>query len=622
MKVLHSIKSLKKKRVICIGMTDIVKLLPDHVASQIAAGEVIQRPSSIVKELLDNAIDAGSTEIILFIKDAGKSLVQIVDNGSGMSAIDARMCWERHATSKIVQTEDIFKINTMGFRGEALASIASVAHVEMKTKRESDELGTYILVEGSSVKKQEPVATAVGTNITVKNLFYNIPARRNFLKSNPVEWKHIAEEFNRASLANPSIKFQLYHNDEVQLDYPSETLKQRICSVFGGRAEEDLIELDEQTSIIHVKGFIGKPEFAKRIRGEQFFFVNRRFFKDPYLNHAVSNAFEGTISKEQFPLYVIQIDIDPAQIDINIHPTKTEVKFEDDRNVYQILRAVVRKALGEYVQSPGEERFDDNRFMQLQLNPPSTNELKSFSSMNATVSKPDWGGFKEIYQEQRKQNAQHWETLFQKSSEVLINEHTQVSLLPTNTEDIVDSRVFFQLNNQYIVTPIKSGLMLIHQQAAHERILYEKYLNALEHNPIASQQLLFPKVVNLSVGDEAILEEILPEMGALGFTVNAFGKNAFVINGLPAELHLEDEQELLMGIIEMYKVNKQSEIGKHKNVAKTLAKKAAIKQGLRLKLEEMNRLVDELFACSEPQYSPDGRPCVSKLTLQDIGKMF
>ncbi len=602
-------------------MTDIVKLLPDHVASQIAAGEVIQRPSSIVKELLDNAIDAGATEITLFVKDAGKSLVQVMDNGCGMSPLDARMCWERHATSKIAQTEDIFKINTMGFRGEALASIASVAQVEMKTRKEDDELGTHLLVEGSQVKKQEPVATAAGTNITVKNLFYNIPARRNFLKSNPVEWRHIAEEFNRAALANPSIKFVLYHNDEVQLEYASASLVQRVCAVFGGREEKDLIALDEQTSIIHVRGFIGKPEFAKRLRGEQFFFVNRRFFKDAYLNHAVTNAFEGTISKEQFPLYVIQIDIDPAQIDINIHPTKTEVKFEDDRNVYQIIRAVVRKALGEYVQSPGEEGFDDNKFMHLQLNPPSIHEVIGHNS-NATVSKPDWGSFKETYQEQRKQNAQHWESLFQKSSEVLSPLANQASLLPSGNEEVSDMRVFFQLNNQYIVTPIKSGLMLVNQQAAHERILYEKYLLALEQNPIASQQLLFPKVVNLAVGDEAILEEILPEMGALGFTVNAFGKNSFVINGLPAELHLEDEQELLLGIIEMYKTNKQSEIGKHKNVAKTLAKKAAIKQGTRLKTEEMNRLVDELFACADPQYAPDGRPCVSKLTLQDIGKMF
>ncbi|OYU97593.1 MAG: DNA mismatch repair protein MutL [Bacteroidetes bacterium B1(2017)] len=603
-------------------MTDFIKLLPDHVASQIAAGEVIQRPASVVKELLDNSIDAGSTEIILYVKDAGKSLVQIIDNGCGMSVLDARMCWERHATSKIAQTEDIFKINTMGFRGEALASIASVAQVEMKTRREEDELGTNILVEGSELKRQEAIACQVGTSIAVKNLFFNIPARRNFLKSNPVEWKHVAEEFNRAAFANPGIGFKLYHNDELQLEYPAEDLKQRVLSVFSDRKEGDLIELDEQTSIIHVKGFIAKPEFAKRLRGEQYFFVNRRFFKDNYLNHAVNNAFEGTISKEQFPLYVIQIEIDPAQIDINVHPTKTEVKFEDERNVYQILRAVVRKALGTYVQNPDGGDFDDNRFIHLQLNPPTLSEVKPYMGGNATVSKPDWGGFKEVYQQQRQQNAQQWEKLFQTPEGLnKAGGQKQETLLPA-AEDVSDSRVFFQLNNQYIVTPIKSGLMLVNQQAAHERILYEKYLTALEQSPIASQQLLFPKVVNLAAGDEVILEEILPEMGALGFTVNVFGKNSFVINGLPAELHLENEQELLAEIIETYKRNKQNEVSKHKNVAKTLAKKAAIKAGIRLKPEEMNRLVDELFACNEPQFSPDGRPCVSKLTLQDIGKMF
>ncbi|MCF8254294.1 MAG: DNA mismatch repair endonuclease MutL [Bacteroidia bacterium] len=601
-------------------MSDIIKLLPDHVASQIAAGEVIQRPSSVVKELLDNAIDAASTEIILYVKDAGKGLIQVIDNGIGMSAMDARMCWERHATSKIRMTEDIFSINTMGFRGEALASIASVAQVEMKSRRDEDELGTHILIEGSEVKKQEPTATPIGTSISVKNLFYNIPARRNFLKSNPVEWKHLVEEFNRAALSNPEIRFSLYHNEELELDYVGETLMDRVLSVFSDKKEGDLIELDEQTSIINVKGFIGKPELAKRLRGEQYFFVNKRFFKDNYLNHAVNNAFEGTISKEQFPLYVIQISIDPSQIDINVHPTKTEVKFEDDRNVYQILRAVVRKALGTHIQAPQNTDFDDNRFINLQLNPPSIDEVKPYSNSGATVGKNDWGSFKDLYQQQRKESAQNWQTLFQAPNPQL--QSVQPELVLPKNDEIQDTRVFFQLNNQYIVTPIKSGLMLVNQQAAHERILFEKYLLALDQNHIASQQLLFPKVINLLPGDEVIMEEILPEMGALGFTINAFGKNAFVINGLPAELHLENEQELLSEILETYKSNKQNEMNKHKNVAKTLAKKAAIKAGLRLKPEEMNRLVDELFACSDPQFSPDGKPCVSKLTLQDISKMF
>ena len=603
-------------------MTDKIKLLPDHVASQIAAGEVIQRPASVVKELLDNSIDAGSTEITLVVKDAGKTLVQVVDNGIGMSPTDARMSWERHATSKISQTEDIFKINTMGFRGEALASIASVAEVEMKTKREEDDLGTLILVEGSKVKKQEATAALRGTTISVKNLFFNIPARRNFLKSNPVEWKHIVEEFNRAALSNPEIRFCLYHNDQLELEYDVADLKDRVVAVLSDKAQESLIEVDEQTSIIHIKGFLVQPEFSKRIRGEQYFFVNRRFFRDNYLNHAVNNAFEGTIGKEQFPGYVIFIEIDPSAIDINIHPTKAEVKFEDERNVYQILRAVVRKALGGYVHSPDEGNFDDNRFIHLDLSQ-NANRINPETESQATIGKPDWGGLKETYQNQRNLNVKHWENLFPaqaKNTPAALN--LELERKTANPDEVVDTRVFFQLNNQYILTPIKSGLMLIHQQAAHERILYEKYLYALENNPIASQQLLFPRVVQLQAGDEQILEEILPEMGALGFTVNAFGKNAFVINGLPAELHLENEQTLLAEIIDSYKFVKQNDQNKHRNVAKTLAKKAAIKAGTRLKTEEMNKLVDELFACSEPQFSPDGKPCVSKLTLQDISKMF
>lgn len=600
-------------------MSERIKLLPDHVASQIAAGEVVQRPASIVKELLDNAIDAESTIISLYIKDAGKSLVHVVDNGTGMDEADARKCWERHATSKIAATEDIFKINTMGFRGEALASIASVAQVEMKTRTELDELGSYLLIEGSQIKKQEAIATPKGTSIAVKNLFFNIPARRNFLKSNPVEWRHIVEEFNRAALANPTISFKLYHNDELQFDYTANSLKERVCEVFSERSSEDIIELDEVTSIIHVKGFIAKPEFAKRVRGEQYLFVNRRFFKDAYLNHAIHSAFAGTISNEQFPLFVIQIAINPAQIDVNIHPTKTEVKFEDERNVYQILRAVIRKALSEYVQSPNEAQFDDNRFIHSQLNFPKS-EVSSDFQNSATVSNPGWGGIKESYQQQRNQPVTNWELLFQETQDSAKN-YVQPSLLP-QAEETTDLRVFFQLNNQYIVTPIKSGLMLIHQQFAHERILFERYLQALDQTPIMSQQLLFPKVVNLNANDSLVLTEILPEMGALGFTVNAFGKNSFVVNGLPAELHLEDEQALLDGIIETYKSQQMGDMNKHHHVAKTLAKRAAIKIGIRLKTEEMNKLVDELFACSEPQYSPDGKPCVSKLTLQDIGKLF
>ncbi len=604
-------------------MPDIIKLLPEHVASQIAAGEVIQRPASMVKELMDNAIDAGATEIKLYIKDAGKSLVQVIDNGIGMSASDARLCWERHATSKIEKTEDLYKIDTMGFRGEALASIASVAQVELKTKKADDELGTYILIEGSEVKKQERIAATNGTSVSVKNLFYNIPARRNFLKSNPVEWKHIIEEFMRGALANPQVSFSVWHNEELQFDFISGDFLQRVLDVFSDRSEQDLLLVDEQTSIIDIKGFIGKPEVAKRIRGEQYFFVNRRFIKDAYLNHAVQNAFEGMLSKEQFPLYVLNIQINPAQIDINIHPTKTEVKFEDERNVYQIIRAVVRKALGEHIQTPVDPNFDDNRFMNLQLGDIQKQANFNEKMDEGTVgnSGRDTGNYKDLYQQQRKQSVQNWEALFNPQpigkSDL---QQTQTALLQNNA--IQDNRTFFQLNNQFVVTPIKSGLMIINQQAAHERILYERYLQALVLSPIASQQLLFPKTVSLPPGDETIFWEILPEMGALGFTINPFGKNTFVINGLPAELHLENEQELISEIIETYKTTKTTESNKNKVVAKTLAKKAGIKAGTRLKYEEMNTLVDELFACEEPKFAPDGSACIKTLTLIEISKMF
>ena len=349
-------------------MADIIKLLPDHVASQIAAGEVVQRPSSLVKELLDNAIDAGSTSVKLLVKEGGKALVQVIDNGCGMSHGDARMCWERHATSKIGLTEDIFRIKTMGFRGEALASIASVARVEMKTKRKEDELGTAIVIEGSKVISQEDIAAENGTSIAVKNLFYNIPARRNFLKSNPVEYKHVLDEFIRCALANPDIQLALYHNDEEQFLLEPGSLDERIAQVFSGTKKSELIYIEEETSIIDIKGYCGSPESAKKARGEQFFFVNKRFIKDPYLNHAIIGAYEGLISKEQFPLYVLHISIDPSQIDVNIHPTKTEIKFEDEKNIYQILRAVIRKALGGILQAPEMNiGFDDNRFMHHEL---------------------------------------------------------------------------------------------------------------------------------------------------------------------------------------------------------------------------------------------------------------
>lgn len=611
-------------------MSDIIKLLPDHVANQIAAGEVIQRPASVVKELLDNAIDAQSSEIKLILRDAGKALVQVIDNGIGMSPTDARMCWERHATSKISSSEDIFKIKTMGFRGEALASMASVAHVELKTKREEDSLGTLILIEGSEVKKQENIAASVGTSIAVKNLFFNVPARRNFLKSNPVELRHIIDEFTRAALANPQIAFSLWHNDDESFNLKKASQLQRICDIYADKNKDNLLPCEEETSIINVSGYIGKPELAKKMRGEQFFFVNKRFIKDAYLNHAVTSSFEGMISKEQYPFYCIFIDINPAQIDINIHPTKTELKFEDEKNVYQIIRAITRKALGDFHVAPKINEFDDNQFMNFQIKQSDYGNMASQqnSQNDATIREErNYGRGSDFV---KKDNNQDWKQIYEiarseKSSRPQLFELPGITskiAMPEPEPETTAAQSIFQLHNAYIVSQVKSGLMLIDQQAAHERILYEKNLYALQKNPAVSQQKLFPKAVHLNAGDESILLEILPEIRALGFDINEFGKNTFVLNGVPAELNHVNEEQVLQELIENYKNTRGAQNNKHESVARSLAKQAAVKAGSRLSLEEMNQLIDELFACKEPTYSPDGKPCLKMLSLDDVRKLF
>jgi DNA mismatch repair protein MutL len=608
-------------------MLDIIKVLPEHIANQIAAGEVIQRPASIVKELLDNSIDAGATYIQLIVKDAGKALVQVIDNGKGMSESDARMCWERHATSKISTIEDVFKIKTMGFRGEALASIASVSKVELKTKRADDSIGTYILIEGSKIVSQEPIAQAVGTSIAVKNLFFNIPARRNFLKSNPVEYRHIIDEFTRAALANPQVAFDLFHNDEPIHQLKSADLAKRLIDFFNDKKTTDLLPFEEQTSIINVSGFIGKPPIAKKTKGEQFIFVNNRYIKDAYLNHAIVNGFENIIAKDQYPFYCLYIEIDPSKIDVNIHPTKTEIKFEDERNIYQILRAVTRKVLGENYNTPLlDKAYDDNQFLQTDLNIQKNTPTPYFQNNTNTAAtqntnKNEW--FKTEYASARnykKQQTGHWEDLFKIAPNEIPDYGEQQQLLTQNEQQT--GQQFLQIQQTYIATQIKSGLLLISQQAAHERILYEKYLIAIQNQPIASQQKLFPKAITLNAIDESILLEIMPEIKTLGFDVNAFGKSTFVVNGVPAEMEYTNEQELLLDLIGNFKENRNQNESKHELIAKILAKKAAIKAGTSLATEEMNRLVDELFACNEPKYSPDGKACLLTLNMLELANMF
>lgn len=600
-------------------MPDIIKLLPDHVANQIAAGEVIQRPASVVKELLDNSVDAGSKNIQLIIEDAGKELIKVADDGKGMSDTDARLCWERHATSKINAVEDLFKLQTMGFRGEALASIASVSRVEMKTKRDADALGTNIIIEGSDVVKQENTAMPQGTVIAVKNLFYNIPARRNFLKSNTVEYKHIVEELTRCALANPEISFKLFNNNDEQLNLPAGELKERILQLYPDKKTTDLVYINEQTTLLTVDAYFGSPETAKKVRGEQYLFVNNRFVKDAYLNHAITAAFDGLISKEQFPFYVVKIFIEPALIDVNIHPSKTEIKFEDDKNVYQIIRAVAKKALAGFMKLVTTDDFDDNRFMQKQINSNALNFTQKFNQNDDTVGNTAKynDGFKDIYSQSR-QKQQNWDLLFKG----LPNTETRIATQLHLNQPQEESKRCFQLHQSYIVTRIKSGLMLIDQQRAHERILFERYILALDKNPVASQQLLFPKAVNVNPLDELLLAEILPLIKLLGFNINLFGKNTYVINGLPAELHSGSEKNLIEELLDNYKQSQKAESNKNTIIAKALAKQAAIKPSTRLNTEEINTLIDELFACKEPKYSPDGKPCIKTLTFEEIAKML
>lgn len=619
-------------------MPDIIKLLPDSVANQIAAGEVIQRPASAVKELLENALDSGADKIQLIIKDAGKSLIQVIDNGCGMSATDARMCFERHATSKINKAEDLFAIRTMGFRGEAMASIAAIAQVELKSRRYEDELGTIIEIEASEVIKQEPCATAAGTSICVKNLFYNIPARRNFLKSNPVETRHIIDEFQRVSLAHPNIHFTFHHDGQEVYHLPATQLKQRIVHLLGNNYNERLVPLDEETSIIQVKGFIGKPSFAKKTRGDQFFFVNNRFIKDGYLNHAVMIAYEQLLPEDCFPLYVLFIEIDPAKIDINVHPTKTEIKYQDEKAIYAIIRSAVKRSLGRYNITPSLD-FNQETAFDAMITAKPTDDIKA-PSINFN---PDFNPF----HESRKGNdakeipflrnfgersgiPSNWDTLYEiahKKEDQQSSFDLQSGKPITISDDKIESlatRQVFQLQQRYIITQIKAGMMLVDQQAAHERILYERFLIQLEQNKGSSQQSLFPQTVTLSATDFALANELLSDFQALGFQIRDFGKNTLVIEGVPDDIpENNDLATMLEELIEGFKNNHTVlKLDKRDNLARTLAKNAAIKAGTTLGIEEMNDLIDQLFACQMPNASIYGKQIIIKITLEELLERF
>jgi DNA mismatch repair protein MutL len=608
-------------------LPDTIQLLPDNIANQIAAGEVIQRPASAVKELLENAVDAGATEIKLIINDAGKTLIQVIDNGKGMSETDARMAFERHATSKISTIEDLFTIKTMGFRGEALASIAAVAQVELKTKRADDEMGVFLEIENSIVKKQEPIAAANGTSIAMKNLFFNIPARRNFLKSNPAELRHIVDEFIRVAMAFPELFFSLTSNGLQVFYLEAGTLKQRVIQILGSSYNAKLVSVQEHTDYMNIYGFVGKPETAKKTRGDQYFFVNNRFIKSAYLNHAVVNAFEEMIAKDSFPMYTLFIDLDPSQIDINVHPTKQEIKFEDEKIVYAFVQSAVKHALAQFSITPTLDFELDASIQQLDaINKPFTDEKKSTassSSLYSTFSKKNQAHFVESKSELR-----HWKDFYEPSNKVSSSE-LQVEK-PLSQTDFLQSRNFkfetsncIQLNNTFILLPTDNGYYLIHQQNAHERILYEQFAKAVEGKAMATQQNLFPTTIDLAAADVVLLQELLPDLQNLGYLIEPFGNNSFVIQGTPADVPQGNEKNAIEKMLEQYKhFSNDLKYSKREKLIRSLALQQAIKANTILAKKEMETLIEDLFSCTTPNVTANGKPTYLEFKKDELSKMF
>ena len=601
-------------------MSDIIQLLPDHVANQIAAGEVVQRPASVVKELLENAIDAGASSVTLLIKDAGKTLIQVIDDGKGMSPTDARLSFERHATSKIKDAQDLFNINTKGFRGEALASIAAVAHVEQKTKLTDEQLGTHIKIEGSKITAQEVVSTPKGTSISVKNLFFNIPARRNFLKSDAIETRHIIDEFQRVALAHPSIAFLLHHNGNEVYHLKESNLRKRIVAIFGSKMNEKLVPIDEQTDLISVKGFVAKPEFAKKKRGEQFFFVNDRFIKSSYLNHAVVNAFEGLLDKGAHPSYFLYLKVPTNSIDINIHPTKTEIKFENEKDIYAILRATVKHSLGQYNVAPV---LDFNRDSTLDT-PYKFNTKTTATTPKITVD-PNFNPFKkdqENYQPKTvsfQKVSQDWEKLYASTEE--IETISQQELF--NQEQSTDIGKTFQIQKKYLLSSIKSGMVLINQNLAHQRILYEQFLESFTVNEAMSQQLLFPVHISFSKSDIEMIDAMKSDLENTGFLFESISDEAVVVKGIPTSITESKIALILEELLNDMKIEVPESSYSHFDVmAKSFAKSLAIKNGTALNSKEQENLVHDLFSCKEPSTSPSGKATFKTLTIKEIDAIF
>lgn len=593
-------------------MADVIKLLPDSISNQIAAGEVVLRPASVVKELLENSVDAGSENIQLIVKDAGRQLIQIVDDGCGMSTTDARMCFERHATSKIKRFEDIQNVMTMGFRGEALASIASVAMLEMRTRKHADELGTCIVVEGSTVTKHEPCQGAPGTSIAVKNLFYNTPARRNFLKSNNAEMRHIVDEFRHVALAHPEIAFTMAVNGAELYRLDRGNLRKRVAQTFGKGTNEKLVPVDETGGLMEISGFVGKPDQARKTRGEQFFFVNKRFIKSNYLNHAVYKAYTDLIPPNTFPLFVIFIDVDPAYTDVNVHPTKQEIKFEDERNVYAYVNSAVRHALGKFSVTPTIDFEHAGAMKEMGVKP-----IVSTTSPKAKTMTP----IKKL-ESVRSQVAPQWKELYKAAKHTPAETITLPSASPEAPIPGEEPEPL-QLHNKYILCPLQSGFVLIDQQAAHERVRFEQYQKRFDAQKSFSQRQLFPKTIHLETAEAELLRTIADSVNSLGFDLQEFGENDFVVHALPVEIDAGDEQSLIENLLEQYKENRHAlHLEVHESLARSLATSSAIKSGRKLSSVEMRTLIDELFACAKPETAPNGRRTFATFTLDELEKRF
>ncbi len=623
-------------------MSDIIQLLPDSVANQIAAGEVIQRPASVVKELVENAIDCGASEINIIIKDAGRTLMQIIDNGCGMSETDARMAFERHATSKIREANDLFAIRTMGFRGEALASIAAVAQVELKTRLHEQELGTHLVISGSRVEKQEPTACAPGSNFMVKNLFFNVPARRRFLKSNSTELRRIVAEFQNLALANPGVSFSLTHNDQPLFTLPRTNLRQRILAVIGRQVNQHLIPVDVNTSVVKITGWIGKPQAARKRPGDQFFFVNNRYMRHPYLHKAVTVAYENLISQEHYPLYFLFFEANPEIIDINIHPTKTEIKFEDESVVWRILNASVRETLGKFNMVPS---IDFNQTGSIDIPVSDKNETVSAPKVELN---PDFNPFETPFSlsptgSGDRSSSKGWETLYngfeneppipnepEAPRELIIpsqqSREEQQGDLGFNGEAHpanASGTLYFQIKNRYILTSVKSGLMIIDQRRAHERILFEEFMTILRASKSLSQQSLFPEKLNFSEEDAILLREIKQDLEVFGFAIQEEADNCFVVKGTPSILKNVNLPELIDSILKAFKTGEvDAPHQAREQMAIVMARNACVKPGQRLLQAEMASLIKRLFLTSEPSYTPLGKTVFTIMNNDELDKRF